>query len=511
MAEIPNEITGEAKTARDINTTIANIALDGRIDGKDRDAIQALVDLYENDRSDIINESKISFQNILRESLAKWYTISTQRDYDALWKMLRLIDLWFQIPSLEQVNTHYKLENRGFSVILVWESLNFYRLNPYNRKEFNDYYLWDYKMRDQVFHQRFLWSIFGLNQWNDDNEITTNGLIVPSFIPDEMKNKLAVFPLIPHPVSWNYTYIWVDAQGNGYVYQWEFQNRKKHGAGELVFENGTKLQWEWKDGQFLQVSKDSANESVSDESALDSRQEEIRDPSSSPLYALWSWGEVKIETSMQGAQKQVSVDTRLNVRDGETGEIRKKLSNWEVVTLTGNTKTISTLLFCEIEWGGYVSDHYLREFKQVGAILPDEKIVTDWAPSSPDSDSWETESKEEDSEKRDSITLEAQDILSNLKNGITFDSISKYNSFSQIYSTLNLPNLPSLWVKPERLNGRVSIRKSRNTLLVFAENRFGNFVQIARVNKKWESRKVTAWWRNLWRRDRQQDNTSFEW
>lgn len=101
MSEVQKQLSIEPTKAQDFNSLVDYISADKRIDGKDKQAIDELVALYQTEKEGHIKNTKSEVVKLLQESLDKGYTVVNQDDYAVLGKIMHLINPSYQLPTFD--------------------------------------------------------------------------------------------------------------------------------------------------------------------------------------------------------------------------------------------------------------------------------------------------------------------------------------------------------------------------------------------------------------------------
>lgn len=103
MSEVQKQLSSEPTKAQDFNSLVDYISADKRIDGKDKQAIDELVALYQTEKEGHIKNTKTEVVQLLQESLDKGYTVVNQDDYAVLGKIIHLMNPSYQLPTFEDL------------------------------------------------------------------------------------------------------------------------------------------------------------------------------------------------------------------------------------------------------------------------------------------------------------------------------------------------------------------------------------------------------------------------
>ena len=103
MEAFKEEVNHIEKETPNIFKLLNNISNDKRIDGSDKENIQALIDLCQTEQEVCKAEIKTEITNLLGESIKKWYTIKNIDDYTTIKKIFLLIDSTYVLPNYESL------------------------------------------------------------------------------------------------------------------------------------------------------------------------------------------------------------------------------------------------------------------------------------------------------------------------------------------------------------------------------------------------------------------------
>ncbi|MGE4444454.1 MAG: peptidoglycan-binding protein [Candidatus Altimarinota bacterium] len=103
MSEVQKQLSSEPTKAQDFNSLVDYISADKRINGKDKQAIDELVALYQTEKEGHIKNTKTEVVQLLQESLDKGYTVYNQDDYAVLGKIIHLMNPSYQLPPFEDL------------------------------------------------------------------------------------------------------------------------------------------------------------------------------------------------------------------------------------------------------------------------------------------------------------------------------------------------------------------------------------------------------------------------
>lgn len=108
---------------------LKSIIEDGKINGKDLQKLNALEKSFDNQKSDILENTKENLQASLFETLQKWFTVKNEQDYDTFKIIMKLAGKQkYQLPNFEKVlNEVLKEEDeQTFSLKFKWDDVYVY-------------------------------------------------------------------------------------------------------------------------------------------------------------------------------------------------------------------------------------------------------------------------------------------------------------------------------------------------------------------------------------------------
>lgn len=473
-----------------LETLIAQIRSDRKVDGWDSIQLDTLLQVYNQDKENIFLESRQSVRDIMKEVLEKWYTVKNENDYNSLVKMLQLCDSSYQIPEFSEIKSKIKITSQSFSVVLDSGKniLTLYK-DPQTYPYISHNFAWKIDLSNGSYNFPF----FGWFNRDicDNNKIDVS---LPEYARNVMEGNLQDFPLVSTaPKNGHATLFMIWKNGAWCVYQGDFKDGKMHGKWTMIYENHSMYKWdfvngmrEWQ-GTYLfkngntftwgwQANKKSSGierdyhgsfiaryenwQIVETWPALSVKSSEISTTLPENPYDMWKV-QSTVENALESKKYSVNAQTSLNIRNANWEKIGA-LQNWTEVTLTGNTKTVNNTKFVEITWWNYVALQYLSPIQENSATLtPTPTQVATTPPDQPQSPV--------DAPTSNPNTF--SDLENELKEWLTLKTEADYAAFAINQPQYKLPTLETLFDEKHASKrvqgGEFSLRKIRKKIFIY--------------------------------------------